>query len=205
MDLEFTELTSLDDERYDDYLDLYQTSFPLNEQMLVSSLNGLLRSIASGADEWSRMVVGIAPDSRVIAMAHYEIMPDEGAAALWYLAVLKSLRSGGIGSRLYREIVGRVTGVPDPPAALVFEVERPDHAHTPEDRGLAERRIEFYRRNGALLLGGVDYVQSVGWQPEVPMHVMVHPLQSMTPEHALQLARTVLGDSVQPTHGPTLD
>ncbi|MBM3496938.1 MAG: hypothetical protein FJX72_21845, partial [Armatimonadetes bacterium] len=69
MDLEFTELTSLDDERYDDYLDLYQTSFPLNEQMLVSSLNGLLRSIASGADEWSRMVVGIAPDSRVIAMA----------------------------------------------------------------------------------------------------------------------------------------
>ena len=78
--------------------------------------------------------------------------------------------------------------------AVLIEVERPDLAHTEVERVLAERRIAFYRRQGARLLEGVHYVQSVGLhQPPLSMHVMLHPLQSLDAETAFCLARAVFG------------
>jgi ribosomal protein S18 acetylase RimI-like enzyme len=197
MTLTYADLRSLADERYDAYLDIYQRSFPLGEQMLVSGLNRTLRGIESGEDTESRMIVALEPDGQVVAMAHFEMGSAERAAALWYLAVAPELRCAGLGSAVYRHIVGALAQGSEPAVALVFEVERPDRAHDDAQGVLADRRIAFYRRQGALLLTGVDYIQSVGWQPPVEMHVMVHPFRGMTPDEAFVLARAVLGDAVE--------
>jgi hypothetical protein len=43
----------------------------------------------------------------------------------------------------------------------VFEVEIPEQAESQEGRRLAESPIAFYQRQGAQLLGDVQYMQSV--------------------------------------------
>jgi GNAT superfamily N-acetyltransferase len=115
---------------------------------------------------------------------------------LWYLAVSERLRGHGAGSNLYLEILNRVRNEFPSAAGLVFEVERPDQAQTAELGALAERRIRFYQRNGALLLEGVHYVQCTGWQPEVAMHLMVHPFITMSALAAFDLCSSVFGDSL---------
>lgn len=196
MDVTLSDIRSLDDVRYDAYLDLYQTSFPLDEQMLVSSLNRLVRKIAAGEDRASTMAVAVNDTGDVVAMVHFEAHEEAGAAALWYLAVAANMRCKGLGTQVYQTVVARIRSERPSIGALVFEVERPEEA-TGEHRILAARRIAFYRRNGAKLLGGIRYTQSVGWQPPVPMHVMVHPFNALTPEAAFEIARAVLGDAVE--------
>ncbi len=189
-------IRSLDDVRYDAYLDIYQTSFPLDEQMLVSSLNRIVREIAAGRDTGSTLAVGVDETGQVAAMVYYEADAEAVGAALWYLAVSGSMRCRGLGTEVYQAVATRIRQERPSIRALVFEVERPEDAEG-DRRRLAERRIAFYRRNGAKLLGGIRYTQSVGWQPPVPMHVMVHPFDPLTPEAAFEIARSVLGDAVE--------
>ncbi len=196
MHVTLTDIRSLEDERYDAYLDLYQTSFPLNEQMLVSALNRTVREIASGEETASAIVVAPDDAGEVVAMAHYEAYDERRGAVLWYLAVALGKRGIGIGSGVYKAITARILRERPSTRAFVYEIERPEDAEG-HHRTLAERRIAFYRRNGAKLLGGIRYTQSVGWQPPVPMHVMVHEFERLSPEAAYEMARSLLGEAVE--------
>lgn len=192
----YHDITTLNDPLYDDYLDLYQRSFPLNEQGLVGDFNRLLRRRMLGEVVNQHLVAALSNDGSLIGMAEYAINYELAAGVLWYLAVSERRRGLGTGSEFYIEIARRVQA--DLPHALgvVFEVERPDHCGSTSEAELAERRIRFYQRNGAFLLGGIEYIQSTGWQPGVPMHLMVHPFAHMTPQAAFQLCGAVFGASV---------
>lgn len=195
----YRDITTLDDPLYDDYLDLYQKAFPLNEQMLVSDFNRALRRNVLEEPTDQRLVAAVASDGNLAGMARYSIDAISNAGVLWYLAVSEDSRGLGTGSGFYAEIVRRLTEELPGLAALVFEVERPDCAGSPEDAVLAERRIRFYQRNGARLLCGVDYVQSTGWQPDVPMHLMVHSFSAKSPEEAFNVCSVVFGNSLRQT------
>jgi len=195
LELSFHQIESIQDEGYDDWLNLYQQSFPLNEQVLVSSLNKLLRAVE---EESATTFLLVRDDSgAAVGMALYECSAKCGCAALWYLAVRSDIRSKGLGGIIYREIISRIRSASSEITALAYEVELPEEAEDDAVRALAIRRIEFNRRNGAKLVGGIHYVQSVGWQPPIRMHLMIHPFEEIGPETALEKLRCEFGEDVR--------
>jgi ribosomal protein S18 acetylase RimI-like enzyme len=175
------------------WLDLYETAFPPNERILVSEI---LRSFGNPKNDKYRdthMDAILDGNGLFIGMAMYQLPSDNPAAVLWYIAVKADQRSQGWGSKIYDGILSQIN--PEIYKALVYEVEIPGEVGSSPD---AERRIRFYQKNGAKLLTGIHYIQSVGWhQPTTPMHIMVHPLQPMGAETAYELASGIFGDSLK--------
>ena len=190
------EITSISDDLFPAWLDLYETAFPANERVLVSTFFRMLKDRAAGQAERCHFLATMDGAGKLVGMAWYELHPAIQAAVLWYIAVLPQARGQGMGSWLYRQVIACAD--PAAYAAWVFEVERPEGAASPEQEQLARRRIEFYRRNGARLLTGIHYMQSVGaHQPPIPMHLMVHPLRQVDAQQAFTLATGIFGGAVQ--------
>lgn len=202
--IEIRELIDPQDTALPGLLDIYQKSFPLEEQMLVSFFLHLLAGKGRGEAEEYHLEV-LAADAVVGGFALYEIgdeVPGVGRPAyLWYVAAHGDVRGQSIGKRLYRHVLDKVLthyGC----AGLFFEIEQAGDVlvrHGKEAADFAAWRREWYRRQGARQLRGVSYLCSVEWQPAVPMDVMVHPAGIMTAEAALTLARSVQSESIEVT------
>jgi GNAT superfamily N-acetyltransferase len=186
------EIRTLSDLYYDSWLDLYQSSFALKEQMKISELNELLRNIESGVPERSTFIIALDDADHCVGIALFERPAGHAAVPLWYLATAPDLRSKGIGTWLYKAILNEIRR-DDDVKAMIIEVETPKGEDVHSD---AVRRINFYTRNGVQMLSGISYIQSVGWQPPLPMSVMIHPVQPVTPLDAFDLAKEVLGDTL---------
>jgi ribosomal protein S18 acetylase RimI-like enzyme len=195
--LAVVEITRLDDELLLPWLDLYETAFPPDQKVLVSHFLRLLQERAAGRDNGQLMLA--AQDANGFAgLAFYQLLPEAALAHLWYLAIAAERRGHHLGAALYYEIVARVQRAGA--RALFLEVEDPAQATTAQQAALAVRRIGFYRRLGARLLGGVHYLQYVGaHQPEIPMHLMAHTWPAATPAWAYTEAKRLFGDFLSQT------
>ncbi len=194
------EIERVDDPNFLLYLDLYETAFPANERIAVSSLVKTLLKRQSGEATTSHLLTAIDDAGEMAAMAHYDEEAECGAAYLIYIAVAEKRRGGGIGSQTFQALIERARGAGY--AALLFEVDSPDN-HTGPEREVAERRIRFYRHLGAKRLSGIHYLQSVEFYPEgVPMHIMVCPLTEVTAEQAFTTARCLFGEALSRTEEP---
>lgn len=193
------ELSSRSDPLLPNWLDLYETSFPLNERLLVSSFLHLLEKKEQGQEEGVSLSALLDEEKRLVGMAAYQILAQPPVGFLWYIAVSPALRGRGLGTAYYQAIVERVFQAAD---VLLFEVEAPEHCTEAEVRRNAERRIAFYQRNGAALLTGIHYLQSVGSHvPPTPMHLMIHARRPVTAPEAFAIARNLFDGAVSQT-GP---
>jgi len=192
--LRFVEITDANDDLFSDWLDLYETSFPPEEKVLVSEFIELLKEKAKGTRPNSHIQAALQND-RFVALLRYDLGKEPGIAYLWYLAVHPDARNTGVGAACFDEVVrcAQEAGM----RGVAFEVETCEHCADPERRELAERRVEFYKRQGSHLLGGIEYAHSVGpHQPEIPMHIMVRPIEPITAVEAFEMARSLFGDAV---------
>lgn len=181
-------ITSISDPFLPPWLDLFQTAFPLHEQIQISSLLGALTS----REEDRAVFTAALLEDKFAGMALHQRRED--VAVLWYLAVHPDFRGQGLGSQLYGMIRA---GYPEA-RALVYEIERPDQARTAGDREQAERRIAFYRRLGGRVALNLRFWMSVGdWQPKTLMYLVIHPLQPMNPDDALQIFRQLFSDGIE--------
>ena len=98
-----------------------------------------------------------------------------------------------MGTAVYQMLQTRIRTEQPAVRALFFEVQDPGFCDLPEEAQDAHRRIAFYKRNGALELCGIDYTQSVGWQPPLPMRIMVHCYESLEAMEVFALATQVFG------------
>lgn len=190
IDLTFVEITDINDDLLLGWLDIYEVSFPPEEKVLVSLFLDLLKDKAKGLREHSRMMAALNSGGRLVGIMRFDDLRDPGVAYLWYLAVAPGARGSGIGSACHEETLRlcREAGA----KAAVMEVEIPEQAPDPE---FARRRIEFYRRHGALMLRGVDYVhRAAPHQPEINLHIMIRPFAPVTPQEAFEFAQTLFGD-----------
>lgn len=183
---------------------IYYESFPRNERMSEAHFEGVFERMAVGEADNSHLLVMVPSSApgQVVAMAYCTLVPDADAGFLWYLATHRDSRNQGVGARLYAHLLSTLRK--DGAKALLFEVEIPDvsRQHSLAAGEFAERRIAWYRRQGAQLLGGVRYFQKVDTPvPATEMHVMVHPFVAVTAVEAYALARRVFGNAIQPT-GP---
>ena len=191
-EITFGELTSLEDGLLLPWLDLYETAFPPYEKVLVSHFLSLLKSKNSGQGKDEFMLAALDSTGGLLGLACYQRMPEVGLAVLWYLAVHPEARNRGVGGKFYDHIAGlaKEAGC----RALLLEVEIPERGETAGLRDLAARRINFYRRRGALVLQGVDYLQFIGpHQPATPMYIMVHPLETLPVQEYFDLAKFFAG------------
>ena len=194
--LRIIEITSLNDDLLPAWLDLYETAFPANERVLVSTFFRMLKTRRDEQDRSHHILSAVDGAGKPVGMVCYELQPVIHAAVLWYIAVDSQARGQGMGSWLYQQVMRRAG--PGRFAAWVFEVERPEDAASSAQTQLARRRIEFYRRNGARLLSGIHYMQSVGaHQAPIPMHLMVHPLRQVDARQAFELAQSIFGNAVE--------
>lgn len=195
--LTFHEITSLDDCLLLPWLDIYETSFPPPERVLVSSFLARLKGKQRGQDQDNHMLAALAADGTLVAIADFGIDAEHSLAAAHYLAVAPSARGGGVGTRVHHEVLRRAEEAGA--RGMVMEVEDPERCDDPD---FSRVRIEFYRRNGAKLLRGVNYLQRVGsHQPPLPMLLMVHPLgeAQVSPDEAYRLAKLMFGDDLTRT------
>jgi ribosomal protein S18 acetylase RimI-like enzyme len=205
------EICSLSDPLLLPWLDLYEIAFPLAERFPVSRILNVLHEQARGASRGQRLLAAV-PSSSLIgdrlitdqrnpsysspltALFFTYEPPDLPAAFLWYFAVQAEQRGQGLGSQLYRSLLARLG--PEV-RALIFDLEDPRQMETRAEQELARRRVGFYRRLGARLLGGVDYVQCIAPHlPPLPLLLMVHPIQEISPQEAFDLAKAAMPEAV---------
>ena len=194
-ELTFVEITRLDDPILLPWLDLYETSFPPNEKVLVSNHLAILQARAANQAQSDHLLAALDGSGRLQGMARCQLFPEGSFAILWYIATWPAVRNQGFGGQFYDHILSQI----DPSAfkAMLLEVEIPAETEIEELGQMAQRRLAFYRRHGARLLGGIKYLQSVGWhQPLTPMHILVHPLQPIEAQAAFMLAKAYAGESV---------
>lgn len=138
------------------------------------------------------MIMETDPVTEPLGIAYFETDPELRAGFLWYLALRAGDRGRGLGATLYRHLANqcRDAGM----QLLIFEVEIPEQ----ESLTWAERRIAWYRRQGAQLLGGIRYLQSVdtGGDP-VEMHLMAHLFAPATPNEVFEVASGLFGDALE--------
>ncbi len=188
--LRFVDITSASDDLFIPWIELYETAFPPEERILVSRFLDLLKAKGRGEYPDSHMQAALDEDGEFAALLRFDLIREREAAYLWYLAVHPEARNGGVGSQCFAYVLDRA--VEAGMKALVWEVEAPEHIEDPARREPAERRIGFYRRQGALMLTGIHYVQKLPHQPPVPLRVMVRPIQPVTPQDVFQLANNLL-------------
>jgi len=191
----FREITRLNDDLLPPWLNLYETAFPPEERILVSVFLQFLKEGQEHFSTWE-MLCYESDNHDLLGMAFYEVMLELKIASLWYLAIDPGYRSSGLGGEMYQEICSRVRHAGC--NLLVFEVEIPEIASDNESRSYAERRIRFYQRNGAFLIKGISYLQSVGsHQPKIPMHLMVHPIQPFPVlDEVFAICKGIYGDDL---------
>ena len=194
--ISFYEIKDLDDDLLLPWLDLYEISFSPHEKILVSSFLRNLKQKEQNPEDQTCFLAALDELKELVGMAYYELFSNPQAGLLWYLAISPSRRGSGFGAQFYQEIARRVREAGC--QMLVFEVEKPALMSTVEEQRIASRRIQFYQRQGARLLKGIDYVQMVGpHQPPTPMHLMVHLFTDLSVDEVTSRAAQIFGDQLQ--------
>jgi GNAT superfamily N-acetyltransferase len=130
-------------EDFDAFLEIYKEALPARERKSAAAL----RAMCSSPDY--SLVLATRAETVV---GFFIVYRGRTMALLEYMAVRNGLRGAGIGAALYghaRAVAGSVT-----PMLMEVDSDRELSA----DRAVRARRKEFYRRCGARLVEGLDYV-----------------------------------------------
>jgi len=166
-------------------LELYQSSFPVEELDPIDGIQRGMRKQLDGRPEGNRAWRFLAAVSggRLVGMSMYTYYRDTRLAFLFYLATQPELRGHGLGAWLFRQTCDRLAGDAldlkgQPPLGMCWEVERPQDGQSPAEVELRKRRINFYRRIGAILLDELEFIAPPidDGQPPVPYYLMYLPV-----------------------------
>src|SRR5262249_16199180 len=159
-------------------LRIYEQSFPEAERESLQDMTAHL-SNPSPDTEVTRLRA-LVDQNVVIGFTYFASFREYYLGFLKFIAVRADIRSKGYGKILLQDSLEqlradgrRATGWPY--LGLVLEVERPEMAANDDERQQRERRIQFYERNGAKLIEGIDYVAPpiAPGQPSLPFHLMI--------------------------------
>lgn len=151
-----------------DFWELYESAFPRAEREPPSVI---IESVRGGAG----LAIRARADGVTVGLATTHLLRDPAATFLVYLAISKQQRNQGLGPRLVAEAVRAA------PPALVWEVDPPGSARSPEARLLRERRIQFFQRLGGEILLPTYLQPPVNGGGPVPMILMGRNFASTPP------------------------
>lgn len=147
------------------YAASFTRDFPPDELMPLQRMLALTR-------QGSQQTLGIYENAALAAYAVLVLSP-EPAALLNYFAVEPTCRGQGVGTRSLALLKEAAQSLRLP--YILFEVETPASARTPEELATRRRRVAFYLRGGAKP-AGVD-----SWLYGVDYHIMLLPALDTDP------------------------
>ncbi len=178
MHITLTPIQDASSPQWSEWKEIYLSSFPENERMSDNFFEDVFSQ--KGLNEDNTITVLAVVDSEdpfaVLGIVVHEIVEEERYAFVWYLAVAEEYRSSGIGSGVYSQLLAQFKSRNCD--CLLYEVEIPEEGDSTHSQ--ARRRIKFYERQGARVLGGYHYMQSVdnGSDP-IPMYIMIHLFRTL--------------------------
>ncbi len=159
-------------------LRIYEEAFPEAEREPVAEMAARLKKPDPASDVTH--LRALVDRGTVLGFTYFSSYRAYWLGFLKFIAVRADQRGSGYGPLLLRDALQQVradgrqaTGWPY--LGFVLEVERPEMAETDAERHIRQRRLAFYRRNGAVLLEGIDYVAPpvAPGQPDMPFHLML--------------------------------
>jgi GNAT superfamily N-acetyltransferase len=147
---------------------IYLNSFPPEER---EDFSEHLRGILEG-----RVILFVAENEGcLVGFATVSQLTCQPIWFLEYIAVSQELQGQGLGSLLFRHVVEEMRSRGDV-SGLLFEVEPAEH-EVEEERRMRERRIAFYRKNGADVLPGCEAYRmpNLAGEGSIPMLLMWLP------------------------------
>jgi GNAT superfamily N-acetyltransferase len=142
---EFSQITDVTQKSFDDAMVIYTQAIPPAERQ---SIDTIKENIQSSKEQ---LYMGTI-DGKVALMALFYPLDGTQFVLLDYMAVKPEYRKHGLGSEFLKNIY-RITGLKN--RFFLIEVEDPK---TGPDQETKQRRVYFYRKNGAKILKQVRYV-----------------------------------------------
>ncbi len=182
------------DSLFDQALLLYNQSFPACERQSESLI------IERIATEIHQLIAAIK-DNELAAMSICRTISNSSFVLLDYLAVSPQFRGQSVGSQLLKNLTKKLTYENH----LILEVEDPRYGKNREER---IKRIQFYLKNGAVILNGVNYLLPPldGGSPS-PMWLMMAPCNKnafLQKQTVVQLIDQLYCENYQQTDGQLL-
>jgi GNAT superfamily N-acetyltransferase len=143
--LDFLHVKDVNSKAFSAAMEIYCGAFPLNEQQ---PLHVIKERVEKGLSE---LYIGHA-DKEIVFMALLWPLKDTDFILLDYMATLHSHRGKSAGSYFLQHITQLLK---ENNKYFILEAESPAFGNNKEER---ERRVAFYKRNGAKLLKDVRYV-----------------------------------------------
>lgn len=169
---------------------VYELSFRQEVRGLAGFLLGLLRDASP-----QHTFLAAVEAQELTGIALYQEPPALPVGYLWYLAIASTQRGQGRGAQLYHAVLERLRPGTE---ALFFEVELPERQPDAATRALAERRIHFYQRLGALPLSHARvWEQTAPHFPPEPFMLFAHPLMTRDGQRLMTLAAALYGERLQ--------
>lgn len=166
---------------------IWHEAFPRNEQM---SVPWWLETLLALPHPKKRLLIFTSDERPGEALGMALVETSAPAAYLAYFCTRHDLRGQGIGAAAYRQLAAALFG--EGFTAIVLEVELPQTGEA------AARRIGWYRRQGAQLLDGVRWIQTVdNGSAGLPMGLMVHARETISAREAYRLACIGLGAQIE--------
>lgn len=164
--VQFFQLTSSDPTDFDALFAIYKTSLPVSEQKPVHQLRAMLER-----DDYLFLILCVAQQIQGFAIAY--VSKQSPFYLLEYMAIDPSQRNLGYGAQLYQALREQVNSVFGGARAAMIEVDSPDELSS--DQTLRRRRVDFYRRCGAVVVKGLDYLLPLDTgEPPPAMWLMLH-------------------------------
>jgi GNAT superfamily N-acetyltransferase len=154
-------------------LDIYKTSFPSNQMRPVEKVVRMLK------DDGNYHLFIAANEASVVGISLLYVFKSLRIGLLDYLAVDSSYQGRGIGKQLFKFTIQKLYSQTPGAIGLLLEIQK-EGVHDLDDSPIMKDRIRFYRRLGAKVLDGVNYLlpsQTRG-KPE-EMYLMIVPFTRM--------------------------
>jgi ribosomal protein S18 acetylase RimI-like enzyme len=152
------------------WMEIYYDCFPENER---ASDKALLNRIQN--QEINKMYC-YYQDKKCIGISFHQDFANEKGLFLWYLAVNNNLRSKGIGSQIFQDLI--TSAEMKKIKHIFFEVEDPNNIKDSSLQTEARRRINFYKKNNCRILSEISYTNTIVTNNPVSMILMVYEVNS---------------------------
>jgi GNAT superfamily N-acetyltransferase len=161
--VEFTEVTDVENPDFDFAINIYTGAFPANER---HPANVVKERVKQGL---SQLYVGRSGGD-IVFMALLWPLKNTDFILLDYMATTALHRGKNIGSRFLQHMRKLLE---ENRKYFVLEVENPEYGHNKEERN---KRIAFYKRNGAKELKDVRYIlPPLQGSTPTEMTLMIYP------------------------------
>lgn len=162
----FEEIKNSNHKYFQEAIKIYLESFPDNERQPVTTIKERLEKGIS------RLFVGIIKNEVAMMSLLFNLQESE-FILLDYMAVSNKYRGAGTGSKFLEYLLNDLRAKDK---FLILEVENPSYGNNKEQR---KKRIEFYRRNDAVMLSDVHYLlPALDGKTPTEMNLMIMPSYS---------------------------